>query len=54
MQDTIDALVEALTGLIEAVRRDSDEDGKGISGYTSARVSDARNVLRAVSEAGKS
>ena len=40
-------LVEALEGLIEAVRRDSDEGGKGISGYTGARLTDAKNAIRA-------
>jgi hypothetical protein len=39
------ALVEALSGLIEAVRRDCDIRDKGISGYTSARLSDARSAL---------
>ena len=41
------AMRSALAGLIEAVRRDSDEDGKCISGYTSARLSDARAALAA-------
>ena len=40
-------LVEALKGLIEAVKRDADEGGKGISGYTGARLTDAKNAIRA-------
>lgn len=47
----ISGLEEAITDLIEAIRRDSDDDGKGISGYTAARVSDARATLS--SGAGK-
>lgn len=45
-------LREALTGLIEAVRRDSDEGGKGISGYTSARLSDARAAIASAAVGG--
>lgn len=48
-----EALAEALADLIEAVRRDSDEGGKGISGYTAARMSDARAVLRDLVGTGK-
>jgi hypothetical protein len=40
-----DDLLAALEGLVEAIRKDSDEDGKGISGYTSARLSDARAAI---------
>ena len=42
------AVREALKGLIEAVKRDADEPGgRGISGYTSARLSDARAAIDA-------
>jgi len=41
-----DDVREALAGLIEAVERDTNgPDQKGISGYTSARLSDARRAL---------
>lgn len=40
-----DALRGALAGLVEAVRRDADEGGKGISGYTGARLADAKAML---------
>ena len=43
--DRIEALEAALRGLIEAVRIDSDDGGKGISGNTSARLYDARAAL---------
>lgn len=41
----IEALEAALRGLVDAVRIDSDEGGKGISGNTGARLSDARAAL---------
>jgi hypothetical protein len=52
--EKIDTLKDALLGLIEAVELDSDKGGKGISGYTAARLSDARAALGAstVSQAG--
>jgi hypothetical protein len=40
---SVSALMAALAGLIDAVERDSAE--KGISGYTGARLSDARAAL---------
>lgn len=43
--EKIDSLKDALHGLIEAVELDSDKGGKGISGYTAARLTDARAVL---------
>lgn len=46
------SLCNALAGLVEAVRRDSDEGGKGISGYTSARLSDARAALSSAPAGG--
>jgi hypothetical protein len=47
---SLGAMREALSGLIEAVRRDADDGGKGISGYTSARLSDARSALAAANQ----
>lgn len=45
----LEACREALEGLIEAVVRDANEpDGRGISGYTSARLSDARAAIAAL------
>lgn len=44
-------LREALKGLIEGVVRDSQE--KGISGYTSARLTDAKNALEETPKFGK-
>lgn len=41
------AIHDALLGLIEAVELDSDTGGKGISGYTAARLHDARETLSA-------
>lgn len=43
--DIAEQLAEAFAGLIEAVIIDADCDGGGISGYTSARLSDARDTL---------
>jgi hypothetical protein len=45
-----DALVEALEGLVEAVRRDCDVRDKGISGYTGARLSDAKAALASIKD----
>lgn len=42
--NTVGALKDTLRGLIEAVELDSVE--KGISGFTGARLSDARHVLQ--------
>jgi hypothetical protein len=44
--EKIDRLKDALLGLIEAVELDSDKGGKGISGYTAARLTDARSAMR--------
>lgn len=44
------SIKEALTDLIEAVERDANSpDHRGISGYTSARLSDARTALASLS-----
>lgn len=43
--EKIDGLKDALLGLIEAVELDSNKGGKGISGYTAARLTDARAAL---------
>lgn len=43
--EKIDALKDALLGLIEAVELDSAEGGKGISEYTAARLTDARSAI---------
>ena len=40
-------LVEALEGLIEAVELDADEGLEGIGSYTGARLTDAKNAIRA-------
>jgi len=45
-----DSLVGALEGLVEAVRRDCDVRDKGISGYTAARLTDAKNILASIKE----
>ena len=41
------AMEAALRGLVEAVVIDSNDPAKGISGYTGARLSDARAALGA-------
>lgn len=48
--EKIDGLKDALLGLIEAVELDSDKGGKGISGYTAARLTDARAALSQTEE----
>lgn len=40
-------LVEVLEGLIEAVELDADEGLEGIGSYTGARLTDAKNAIRA-------
>ena len=45
--DQVRPLVEALEGLIEAVELDADEGLEGIGSYTGARLTDAKNAIRA-------